>query len=117
MIDLLDRHHLPHIRTTGRIADHTGAAANQCDRLVASHLQPLHKNKRHEMTDMQRIRRRIEADIEGCLTVVNKLADFLLIRHLRDQTALHQFLINSHRFLLALFYNAYIRHALPNAAI
>ncbi len=89
-------HHLAHIGSAGRVADHCGAAANQGNRLITCHLQTLHQAERHEMSDMQAVRSRVKSDVEGCFTFVNQLAYKLLVRNLRNQAAGFQFFINCH---------------------
>ena len=98
VVDVLLGEHLPHIRTAGGVADHGGAASDQGDGLVTSHLQTLHQGQSHEMSSRQRVRRAVKADVERGLAVVDHLADLILVGDLRDQTAGHQFLINSHVF-------------------
>ena len=96
VLDGLDSHHRAHIGTAGRVADHSGAAADQRDRLVACHLHALHQAERHKVANMQAVRGRIEADVEGCLAVVDHLADLFFVRYLRDQTARFQFVVKLH---------------------
>jgi len=48
-----------------RVADLGRAAAHQGDRPVAGLLHPAQQHDLHQVPDMQRIRRRIEADIAG----------------------------------------------------
>ena len=87
VLDHLRRHHLAHIRAAGGVADHAGAAADEDDGSVARHLQALHEAQRHEVADVEAVRRRVEADIEGRLALVDKLGDLLLACDLRDQAA------------------------------
>ena len=96
MIDLLDGHHLTHIGTTGRVTDHTGTTADQGDRLIAGLLQTLHQGQCHKVTYMQRICRRVKADIEGRLPVIDQITNLLLIGNLRNQSSGYQLLINTH---------------------
>jgi len=70
------------------------------DGLVARHLKALHQAQRHEVADVQAVRRAVEADVEGRLAVVDQLADLLLVGHLRDQTARLQLFINTHCIFL-----------------
>ena len=96
VLDGLDRHHRAHVRAARGVADHARAAADQCDRAVTRHLQALHQAQRHEMADVQAVRRGVEADVEGRLAVVDHFADFRLIGHLRDQPARFEFLVKCH---------------------
>ena len=84
VVDCLGSHHLSEIGSPGWIADHSRAAADKRNRLVASHLQPLHQTERHEVPHMQRIGSRVKTDVEGSLAVVDKLFDFLFVCHLRN---------------------------------
>ena len=66
--------------------------------------QALHQAQRHEVTDVQAVRRRVKADVEGRLAVVDHFADLRLVRDLRDQAARLQLFINTHCiFSLSLF--------------
>ncbi len=96
VLNLFLRHHPAHRVLAGRIADHTRPAAEQRDGTVARHLKPLHQAERHEMPHMKAVGRGVEADVEGRLPVVHKLADLLLVRYLRDQAARLQLFINLH---------------------
>ena len=51
---------------------------------------------------MQRIRRTVKANVEGGFSVVDHVADLVLIRNLSDQAASYQFFIDSH-FLFLLY--------------
>ena len=85
-------------------SDVARAAADEDDGAVARHLQALHQAQRHEVTDVQAVRRRVKADVEGRLAVVDHFADLRLVRDLRDQAARLQLFINTHCiFSLSLF--------------
>ena len=79
MLDGLLRHHGAHVRPPGGVSDHGGSAADQGDGFIPRLLQPLHQTKRHKMSHMQAVRRRVEADIKGRLSVVDQIADLRLI--------------------------------------
>ena len=49
VVDVFLGEHLAHIGAAGRIADHSGAAADEGDGLVAGKLQTLHQRKRHKV--------------------------------------------------------------------
>ena len=89
-------HHLSEVGSSGRVAYHCGSSAHKGYRLVACHLESLHQAKSHEVSHMERIRRRVESDIKRRLAVVNKLSDFFLVCHLSDKTSGDKFLINLH---------------------
>ena len=98
--------HLAHIRAAGRIADEGRAIADEGNGLVARHLQTLHEAQGHEVADVQRICRAVKADVKRGFAVVDHVFDLVLVRHLRDQAAGDQFIIQCHRFLsLALFFD------------
>nr|BAL73139.1 hypothetical protein [Ensifer adhaerens] len=84
------RQHRPRRRAKTRITDARGAAADQHDRLVAGLLQPPQRHDRHEMADMQTVRRRIEAGINRHDTGREGAVDALKVGHLVDITALDQ---------------------------
>ena len=92
----LPGHHGAHIGSAGGVSDHRRAAADEGNGLVTRHLQALHQAQRHKMTHMERIRRRVEANIEGRLAVVDHLTDLFFICHLGDQAAGNEFVINFH---------------------
>ena len=52
-------------RSTGRVADHAGAAAEQRDRQAAVPLELEQPEDRHEVADVERRSGRIEADVAG----------------------------------------------------
>ena len=87
MVDLLFCEHLAHIRLAGGVADKTGSAAEQCNRLVPGELHALHKAERHEVTDVQAVRCRVEADVERSLSVVDEIGYLFLVCELREKPA------------------------------
>ena len=90
--------HLTHVGAAGGVADQRRTVADQGDGLVARHLQTLHQAQRHKVAHVQAVRRTVKADVECGLAVVDHLADLFFICDLCDQTAGHQFLINTHSF-------------------
>ena len=52
------------LRLARRVADHRRAVADEGDGLIARHLQPLHEAQGHKVPHMQRICRRVKANIE-----------------------------------------------------
>jgi len=98
VLDGLLGEHLTHIGTAGGVADQGRAVADQSDGLVARHLQTLHQTQRHKVTYVQRVCRAVKADVERGLAVVDHLSDLFLVGDLCDQSAGHQFLINTHSF-------------------
>ena len=96
MLDHLRGHHLSHVGTSGRIADHAGTAANEGDRLVACHLQTFHQAQCHEMTNMQAICGRVESNVEGCFSFVYHLFDFFFVCNLGNEAAGYQLFITVH---------------------
>ena len=87
MLDRLRCQHLAHIRTSGRIADHAGAAAKYCDRLVACHLQTFHQAQCHEMTYMKAVCGRVKTDIENSFSFVDQFFDLFFVCNLGDQAS------------------------------
>ena len=63
--------HFSHIGFAGRVTNHTCTASEQNNRLIAGHLEMLHQAECHEMPYMQRIRSRVESDIESCFSGVD----------------------------------------------
>ena len=80
-------HHLTHIGTTGWISNHRGTAANQSDRLVASHLETFHKTQSHKVSDVQAVSSRIKTNLKDSFTVVDQIFNFLFIGYLGDKAA------------------------------
>ena len=95
-------HHLAHISTSRRVADHTCSAAQQSDRSVSCLLETFHQAERHKMSHMQGIRGRVKPDVKRRFSVVNQFSDLFFVRHLSDQAAGYQFVIDFH-FPLLLF--------------
>ena len=52
-------------RAPGRVADHPGPAADQCDRPAAEPLEPQQAEDRDEVADVERVARRIEPVVAG----------------------------------------------------
>ena len=98
VVDLLDRHHGPEILSSGRVSDHTGTAADECDRLVAGLLQTLHQKQGHKVTDMKRVGGRVKTNIESRLAVVDQVSDLILVCQLGQKPSCLQFLKNMHVF-------------------
>ena len=48
------------------------------------------------MTYVKAIRRRVEADLECCLSVINKLFDFFLVCYLGDKSSPDELFVNLH---------------------
>ncbi len=101
------RHHASHIASARRIADHSRTAADQCNRFIPCFLQSLHQTKRHKMSYVQTVRRRVKPDVKSRLSFIDQLSDLFRIRQLRKQSSCLQFFINFHvltipfRFLLS----------------
>ena len=57
--------HLAHFVLAAGVANHAGAAAKQHDRTVTSSLHMAHHHQRDEVTNMQAVGGRVEANIEG----------------------------------------------------
>ena len=74
--------HLTHIAAAGGVADQSRAVTDQCDGLVAGHLQTSHQTQGHKVSHMQRIRRAVKANVESRLAVVDHVTDLFLIRNL-----------------------------------
>ena len=96
VVDGLFRHHGAQVAPAGRVANHARAAANQRDRPVPRHLQPLHQAQCHEMPYVQAVRRGVEADVERGLSVVDQFLDLLFIRQLGQKASRFQFVEYCH---------------------
>ena len=94
-------HHFPHVGFAGGVADHCRAAADQNDRLVPCHLESLHQAQCHEVSHVQAVCGRVEANVKGCLAGVDQFLDLLFIGHLGDQAPSFQFFKYCH--VLSLF--------------
>ena len=82
MIDRFLCHHLTHIGPPGRIAYMTRTAADKRNRTVSVHLHMTHYDHLQKMSDMETVRRRIEAYIEGYLLLSEQFSYFVLVRSL-----------------------------------
>jgi hypothetical protein len=101
MLDGFLGQHLTHIRSSGRVTDHTSTTAKKGNRAVACHLQSLHQAKSHEVSYMKAVCCRVKADIKCSFTIVYHLFDLVFICNLRDQATCFQFFPNCHcSFLL-----------------
>ena len=99
VLDGLLSKHLAHIGAAGGVADERRAVADEGDGLVAGHLQALHQAQRHKVTNVQRIRRAVKANVKRGFAVVDHVFDLFLIGHLRDQAAFDQFIIQCHHLI------------------
>ena len=99
MSNVLLGQHLAHIGTARGVTDHGGAAADQGDGLIASHLQALHQGQGHKMACSQAVRSTVKADIESGLAVVDEVND-LIVGDLGHQTACLQFFVKGHGIIL-----------------
>ncbi len=89
-------HHLAHICSARGVAYHCSTAADECNRLVASHLKSFHKAKSHKVTNVQTVGSRVKANVEYCLSAVYKLSYFLLVSYLSNKSSCNEFFIYSH---------------------
>ena len=80
----------------GIIQRQNQAASKKRDRLIAGHLKSLHKAQRHEMTYMKAVCRRVKADIESCLSVIQHIPYLIFVCDLRKQASCFQFFVNLH---------------------
>ena len=96
MVDILFCKHFSHVGSARGVADHACAAAEEGDRSVAGHLEPLHKAESHEMTYMKAVGCRVKADVENGLSVIDKLLDFVFVRDLSNESAGNKFIIDCH---------------------
>ena len=55
------------------------------DPTADSHLQSLHQAKSHEVTYMKAVCCRVESDVKYSLSIINEIADTLLICYLGNQ--------------------------------
>lgn len=90
MFDVFIRQHLAHVRASRRISDRTRTAANEADGTMAGTLHMSHGHQGDEMTGMQAVRRRIEADVEGHALFVKEFAQLGFIRTLGDEASFFQ---------------------------
>src|SRR5699024_5644604 len=102
VVDVLFGQHLAHIGAAGGVADHGGAAADQCDGLVAGHLQPLHQGQGHEVAGGQAVGGAVKADVKGRLALVDHVDD-LLVGDLGHQAACLQFVVQFHKNIPPVF--------------
>ena len=75
-----------------RVADHAGGAADQRDGLVAGFLEALEDEHRHEVAEVQAVRRRVEAAIERYRFLSQQFVERLGVGDLGDQAAILQIL-------------------------
>ena len=93
--DIVLGQHLAHIGAAGGVTDHSSAAADQGDGLVACQLQALHQGQRQKMAGSQAVSGAVKADIKSSLAVVDQVND-LLIGDLGYQTTGFQFFVQRH---------------------
>ena len=95
-------HHLTHICSSGRVTDHTGTAAEKCDRTVACHLKTFHQAECHKMSYMKTVCCRVKANVEGCLSVIYHFFDLVFICYLGNQASRLKFFPYCHNMFLLL---------------
>ena len=103
MLDVLSCHHLSHIGSAGGVADHSGTSADKDNRLVACHLESLHKAKSHKVTNVERVRSGVKANVERGFAVIDHFLDFVFVCYLGDKASGNEFFINLHFFLSVTF--------------
>ena len=96
MLDRFFCHHLTHVGSSGRIADHRCTSADQGNRFIAGHLQTFHQTKCHKMSYMKAVCRRVKTDVENSFSIIYQFLDFFFVCYLRDQSAGNQFVIYFH---------------------
>ena len=101
VVDVLTGEHLAQLALAGGVAHQAGASAHQRDGTMARALHMRHGHDRDVVTDVQGVRGRIEADIEGDLFAAQHLVKIVLINRLRDEASLAQHIHNvfSHCFV------------------
>ena len=113
VLNLLNRHHGTGIGSAGRISDHARAAAQESDRFIPRHLQPLHQAQCHKVAYMEAVRGRIESDVKGRPAVIDHLTDLFRIRQLREKASRLKLLINTHLSLPFLFPGFHTHSSVP----
>ena len=98
VVDKFRRQHLAHIVLAAGVADHTGAAAQQCDGTVPRPLHMGHSHQSNKVTDMQTVRRRVKSNIKRNLFLLQHFPNFILMGNLCDKTTFLQHIKNRHRF-------------------
>ena len=96
VLDDFGREHRAHIGASAGVADHARAATEQHDGLVARHLQTFHQAQRHEVTHVQRISRRVKANIEARAAVIDQIFYLFFVGHLSNQATTLEFFVNTH---------------------
>ena len=85
MVNRFLSHHGAHISTPGRIADHSGAAADECNRPVSEFLHMGHDHNLQKMPNMQTVRRRVKTNIKSYFLLRKQLFNFFFMCKLRQQ--------------------------------
>ena len=85
VLHCLPRHEIAHVRAPRGVSDHARAAADQYDGLMPRLLHVVHGDELHKMPDVQRIRRRVETDIERHALFPQLFVEFVLENRLLDK--------------------------------
>ena len=96
VLDCFFCHHLAHIGSSRRIANHRCTTADQCNWFIAGHLQTLHQTECHKMSDMKAVRRRVKSNVENGFPIIYQFLNFFFVCYLRDQSTGNQFVIYFH---------------------
>ncbi len=113
MGDIVLGQHFAHIGAAGRVTDHSSAAADQGDGLVACQLQALHQGQRQKMAGSQAVGRAVKADIKSSLAVVDQIND-LVVGDLCHQTTGLQLFVQRHGKNLLFLGQRKQKRPLPN---
>ncbi len=82
VLDEFRRQHLAHLVLAARVADHARAAAQKDDGTVAGPLHMGHHHEGDEVTHMETVRGRVEADIERDLLFFEEFTHFFFMGQL-----------------------------------
>jgi hypothetical protein len=93
-------HHAAHVRFAGRVADVCRAAAEQHYRPVARALHMRHGHQRNIVTDVQTIRRGVEADVEGQLLFAHQFPELFRMGTLLNKAAFLKYVVCVSHFSL-----------------
>ena len=94
LIDSVDSHYLTHVSLARRVTDLAGTAAKQEHRSVSVLLHIHHGDHRNEMSDMQAVSSRVEADVEFDLLLAEQFSELLRIGALRHKTSFYEHIID-----------------------
>ena len=114
VVDGFHCHHFTHISFAGGVTDHACAAAHQTDRTVAAALHVRHCHNGQEVTYMEAVCGRVDADIKCHAAFFKQFFDFIFVCQLFDKASFFQNFVSIHEKTPFLYWFVFQRRLSAN---